>query len=102
MTDEPRKGIRYVALITRVADGVTRHFAENWMLWDIGVYYLWYHGGNYACDCNRAAFFARAHDEPPTEDGITCGEGRFLVRLVDADDGSVLFDDPNTEETSNA
>ena len=55
---------------------------------EIGAYYLWYNG-NYACDCNRAAFFARAHAAPPTEDGITCGDGRFLVR-------------PNTEETSNA
>lgn len=46
--------------------------------------------GNFACDCNRALFFARAKDGPhATDPNHPCGEDRFTVRLTQ---GAESFD----------
>lgn len=47
--------------------------------------------GNYACDCNRALFFARANGEP--DPNAPClPEGRFSIRITD-DRGVVVLDE---------
>lgn len=47
--------------------------------------------GNFACDCNRALFFARAcgEDDPYQE----CGMCSYSVRIVAVDDGRELYAD---------
>jgi hypothetical protein len=46
--------------------------------------------GNYSCDCNRAIFFARAMGLP--EDyNVPCGDGGYLVRLIDCANGDVIY-----------
>ena len=53
--------------------------------------------GNYACDCNRALFFARANNEP--EDWETsCSDGKFSVRLRNAKTGRVYYDEFNDQK----
>ncbi len=47
--------------------------------------------GNYACDCNRAIFFAKAKGEPAP--GCPCGYERFLIRVTDKATGAVLYDE---------
>ena len=37
--------------------------------------------GDYACDCNRALFFARANDAKAPDPNIPCGHGRYTVVL---------------------
>ena len=51
--------------------------------------------GNYACDCNRALFFARAAGagDPNT----ACSDGRFVVRIHEdgvVDDGLAVIEAP--------
>lgn len=52
--------------------------------------YLWSEG-NYACDCNRALFFARAvgEDDPSR----SCGDGAYSVRIVSSDGRELYADD---------
>lgn len=81
------------AQIKRNVDGVVRDYATTW---DSGNEfeadkYLWAEG-NYACDCNRALFFARAAGEP--DPVRPCGEVAFSVQIVDAE-GKVLYQDDN-------
>lgn len=40
-----------------------------------------YTEGNYSCDCNRALFLARAHQQPEPEN-VPCGETIELARLT--------------------
>lgn len=49
--------------------------------------YLWTEG-NYACDCNRALFFAWAKGEEPKEG--ECGETAYSIRFIELEDGSKL------------
>jgi hypothetical protein len=48
--------------------------------------------GNYACDCNRALFFARAVGLP--DPNAACTSGLFSVRIVDDETGAELLQDP--------
>lgn len=46
--------------------------------------------GNYACDCNRALFFARAGNEPDVD--IDCGDSMFqIVSIVESATGRLLY-----------
>lgn len=45
--------------------------------------------GNFACDCNRADFFAQAIGEPEDENA-PCGHEAFQVRL-DGPNGELLY-----------
>jgi hypothetical protein len=45
--------------------------------------------GNYGCDCNRAVFFAAVLGLPVNY-YVPCGEGKYLVRLLDKT-GTVMF-----------
>ena len=74
--------------IRRNADGAVA--TETWPDFEFNEY--WWVYGNANCDCNRELFFTRAMqqgDDIETE----CGEGRYSVRLSDADSGEVLLDE---------
>lgn len=46
--------------------------------------------GNYACDCNRGLFFARANNEPDPD--RNCGMSEYAI-WIEGDDGSVLYEE---------
>lgn len=48
--------------------------------WDDGSDFMW-NEGNYACDCNRRLFFARAAGLPDPEPN-PCGEGRYSATIL--------------------
>ena len=51
--------------------------------------FLWGEG-NYACDCNRALFFARAGGKPDPKNR-PCGDTRYQVRVEVG--GKVIYDE---------
>lgn len=51
--------------------------------------------GNYACDCNRALFFARAAGEDDPDRG--CGTTAFSLRVLGEDGKTVLYEDDDWE-----
>jgi hypothetical protein len=55
--------------------------------WDDVADYLW-RDGNYACDCNRALFFARAGGEEDPE--VKCGTSLFTVTKVEYE-GEIVY-----------
>lgn len=86
--------MKAVALIRRNEDGVTRRYPIEWEPstdGDEGVSEYMWGEGNYACDCNRAMFFAEAGGEDEPEDA-PCGEDAFSVRIED-DKGALLQQD---------
>lgn len=74
--------------ITRKSDGLARTYAEE----DDGfaLDFQW-REGDYACDCNRALFFARAGGEPDSVDP-KCGEGAYHVTITD-DASAIVYQD---------
>lgn len=87
---------RAVAMIyiTDNTTGESRLHTEDWhddFIWS---------EGNFACDCNRALFFARAGGEDDT-DKTPCGESRYSVRIVD-EAGNLLYEDEPAKATRSA
>ena len=70
--------------IKRVSDGAIASGTMDFEYSD----FVWKEG-NFSCDCNRAIFFHEFRDED--EGDIECGDGGFLVRIVE--DGIVVFDE---------
>lgn len=62
-------------------------------LWeDFPFHQSWWEEGNASCDCNREIFFYKAKGlEEPEE--CECSEGKYSVRLHDADTGELLYTD---------
>ena len=56
--------------------------------------FLWSEG-NFACDCNRADFFAKAAREPKREQ--VCGHTEYAVMITDSD-GNVIYEDFSDSE----
>ena len=92
--------MKFVAHIRRNADGVVRDhefedkadtFGEKDGEEGLGTY-MWGEG-NFACDCNRAIFFA-ANDE---DDEHKCGETAFSVQIVDGS-GTIVYQDDAWED----
>ena len=52
--------------------------------------YLWSDGNN-SCDCNRAILFERVKGLDPEDDELQCSDGKFLVNLVDAQTGEIIY-----------
>jgi hypothetical protein len=73
--------------IKRISDGMIRRDPKSW---DYYNDFIWSEG-NFACDCNRSDFFARAVGETE-DDNSPCGDELFSVRLSDLD-GLVLYQD---------
>lgn len=88
----------YLVHIRRNSDGLVRVYRENMEWWtgeDGSSDFLW-SDGNYACDCNRALFFARAvGEEDPNR---KCGDDAFAVRIL-AEDGTELYVDDDWNES---
>lgn len=63
---------------------------DVWSDWSYNTY--WWEEGNAACDCNRSLFFSRALGLEDNED-IICSQGKYSVRLSDADTGETLYDE---------
>jgi hypothetical protein len=71
-----RRQMNALAHIACVETGEVRVVPVDWTDND----YMWSEG-NYACDCNRALFFARAKGgelDPPR----SCSRGKYRVRIV--------------------
>lgn len=47
--------------------------------------------GNYACDCNRASFFADAGGEPDPD--VQCGDDNYIVVWIKTPDGKIVYSD---------
>lgn len=76
--------------IRRNADGVERcDHSHKWDASNPDEDFIWSEG-NYACDCNRALFFAAGGGED--DPNRSCGEAAFSVRITDLD-GKELYSD---------
>lgn len=73
--------------ICRNSDGLVRDCGHEWKFFGD---YIWC-DGNYACDCNRALFFARAAGE--ADPNQACGGDVYSVRLTATDNGRELYSD---------
>ena len=83
--DERRDPLYLDALITDLETGETRRHqceADYRSCFESGNWppYIWVEG-NYSCDCNLDAFFARAGGEEEAEDDL-CGDTRFAYELT--------------------
>lgn len=75
--------IAIMVRIRRTVDGVERDVEYRYHTSDIStetVRWQWCEG-NYACDCNRAALFARAGGEASSS-GV-CGSGEYVIVAPD-------------------
>lgn len=78
--------------IRRNSDGeISQSVWSNWEWSGSG----WWDEGNAGCDCNREIFFLRGNDQSTDDamDATKCSEGRYAVRLSDADSGIELWSD---------
>lgn len=75
--------------IRRNSDGEVRMYTDKTEFLENGYEFNW-HEGNYSCDCNRAAFFAKAggEEDPDSE----CGDGSYSVRVTQLD-GTLVYQD---------
>lgn len=96
MKTHPMEGCTWVRAIAHIrlnATGEVRKYATSEVLQEGDKYpsvFNW-EENNYACDCNRALFFARAkgEDEPDVE----CGDGLYSVNLYNAKTGEVYYNE---------
>lgn len=72
--------------IRRNSDGIIRCYPTTW---DWYGDFIW-EEGNFACDCNRGDFFAKAGDEEDSDH--ECGDGDYSVFITDKN-GVVLYKD---------
>lgn len=82
--------------IMRNSDGVIRHDKDGWEWdverkdsFDVDSFFLW-SDGNFACDCNRAMFFAHAGGDP--DPSVSCGMALYSVQIRDPN-GLVVYKD---------
>jgi hypothetical protein len=85
--------------MTRLADGLTREWADDWGFpgyvreegWEFDPVFIW-SDGNFSCDCNRALFFARAVDEPDPD--LECGQSQYRVNWIRNDEtGNIIYEE---------
>jgi len=92
------KTIPCKVLIACAATGERRTYSDDWIVEDEDGFssrYIW-EEGNFACDCNRALFFARSIGEDDPEDR-PCGDERFTVKITD-EAGVVLYQDDRWQD----
>ena len=74
--------------IRRNSDGeIATDVWENWS--HHGVF--WWTEGNAGGDCNRGDWFDQARDGSYNDN--QCSEGKFSVRLTNADTGEILYNE---------
>lgn len=81
--------------ICKQSDGVTRVYKTDGLLDDDGEHlhtYIW-EEGNYSCDCNRYLFYQRAHGEEERDEDCTCGDGGYVVWIVNPATGDIVYDE---------
>ena len=68
------------------SDGAQEFMSFNW------------EEGNFACDCNRKLFFARAlgKELDLDDEDLTCSEGKYRVKIFDLE-GQLLYEDEEVE-----
>lgn len=77
----------YTVTIRKNDTGEERSFQQD-DEWQEHSDFMWTEG-NYACDCNRAIFFAEAGGEDEPE--VTCSDGKYsIVSIVLADGTKVV------------
>ena len=86
--------ISYTVAIRCNATGEIRYHRDE-LGWHEASDYQWL-DGNYACDCNRALFFARAKGEDDPDQ--VCGDTAYTALYAELDDGEkiTLDDEPIT------
>jgi hypothetical protein len=80
--------------IVDTTTGEQRSFHDDYDWWSFEYPdYIWA-DGNYSCDCNRGLMFSRdgGEDDPHVRDR-KCGGDRYKLRIHDADDGRLLYED---------
>ena len=79
--------------IRREADGLVRVYNYDYDGgWEDYFDYMWFHGGNYSCDCNRYLFFQRAAGEDDSGDN-PCGETAYSIVKIVLPDGREIKGD---------
>jgi len=80
-----------VVEIKRMADGLIRdhHTQAGWFGGEFNDF-IW-SDGNYACDCNRALFFARAANEHENMREPQCGDDAYQVNVKDPETGEYYY-----------
>jgi len=90
MIDEAKKRTVDVTIVDRMTGERVTYEDELYDTDDPDAdLYIW-DEGNYACDCNRALFVARAKGRK--DPNLQCGSGRFLV-CIRGKDGKLLLKD---------
>lgn len=74
------------------ATGEIREFHDEWY----GSDFIWSEG-NFACDCNRALFFARAKGEDEPEE-TPCGDDRYTILKIICEGVVVYHDEGDGDE----
>ena len=69
-------------------------FTAKWLYRE--HYYLWSQG-NYSCDCNRQLLFERAKGNEPDWDMAMCGESKYTVLKIIAEDAIVYAEDTHKD-----
>lgn len=78
--------MKYTVVICKNDTGETRTIHETYPdIYGDSLEFMWSEG-NYACDCNRAAFFYGDNDFDDT-----CGDHRFSVVSLRLEDGTMLI-----------
>lgn len=78
--------------VRRNSDGCTRMYKADHMQPSPEIA-AEFKDGVYACDCQRAKFFAWANNEDEPEKGDTCTTDQFSILLMDAAQQIVYMDD---------
>lgn len=87
----------YIIRLRNNSTREVREITENGD-WDESSDYLWTEG-NFACDCNRAQFFAHAAGEPDVE-GRECSDELFTaIEAVLPDGRRIALDDDEPART---
>lgn len=85
--------VKTIEVICCNATGEIRERASTMFWWhrdDALGTFIW-SDGNFACDCNRAMFFADAKGEP--DPNVECSHGAYSVQIKNSKTGEVIYED---------
>lgn len=78
-------------ITVKIRDNSTGEIVDYFASFEDGEFqdFLWSEG-NYACDCNRSLFFARAKGLDDPEDN-QCGDEKYSIQITD--DCAIVYDE---------
>lgn len=81
--------------LTDTSTGLSAVLRTDWLAdWATEQAAFYIGEGNFACDCNRAIWFAEAIGQAEPDDSLPCGDGRFQVyQVMRLSDGAVIYRD---------